>query len=47
MAREFLKGKEVLVTCSAFLYAPGKVVVGIVQLDQQEVVDKVPHVSLL
>lgn len=35
------------ITCSALLFVPGKVVIGIVEPEEQEVEDKVPHLPLL
>lgn len=46
-AMEFQSDRSVVVTCSAILLLPGKAVVGIASLEDQEVDDRVPHLQLL
>lgn len=46
-AMDFQSDRPVVVTCNAILLLPGKAVIGIASLEDQEVEDKVPHVQLL
>jgi len=47
LAQDFVRDRDVQVTCHALLLVPGKAIIGLVQLDSQEVADKVPHLPLL
>ena len=47
IAQDFVNDKPVMVSCSALLLAPGKTIVGIASVDDQDVEEKVPFVSLL
>ena len=47
LARDFYSDKEVTVTVNAVILVPNKALIGIVQLQQQEVNEKVPALPLL
>ena len=47
LAMDFVRDKDVVVTISALLLAPGKAVIGIAAVDDQDVEDKVPSLPLL
>ena len=47
VALSFQRGKSVTVSCNALLIVPGKAIIGIVSVDQQEMAVKVPHVTLV
>lgn len=47
LAQDFERGKTVIATCSAILLVPGKAVIGIVGLDDQETDDAVPFATFL
>ena len=47
LARNFEAGKSVRVSCSALLLVPGKAMIAIAAVNDQDVDEKVPHVALL
>mmetsp|Transcript_33045 Transcript_33045/g.40918 ORF Transcript_33045/g.40918 Transcript_33045/m.40918 type:complete len:136 (+) Transcript_33045:4050-4457(+) len=47
IAQDFQSDKSVGITVSAILLVPGKALIAIVQLDQQETEEKVPSLTLL
>ena len=46
-AQDFIAGRSVQVTCSAILLVPGKAIIGIASIDDQDVEDRVPHFALM
>ena len=46
-AYDFVADRSVTITCSALLLVPGKAIIGIVSIDDQEVEEKVPYVTLM
>jgi len=47
IAKDFINDKPVMVSCTALLLIPGKAIIGIASIDDQDVEEKVPYVSLL